>query len=290
MAYLFSIMRRGSDFSAQAHGERAFFVGRRVEYEGKIGLYNIFTGSRLEKLYYQSADHAGQFGFWAHFIEPTAYCEGRSFLTLNTYDRAAFTFGFGQFAAHVPNGDFIRYFRDLLGMAESREYFPHLGIVDGHVHRVEFDSKPVPLENDESTAPLMAYLNPNLGDVQDEEVIAAAKLIHWTSQHAPARAAQVRQMVATYRTFMRRADQRVGIDRRPAKQCCVIADILHHGRGGRETWPKIDRALRQSDPYEALLTIGLPKWKERIRTLRNAIAAAPILAETRWDSATHDFV
>ncbi len=137
MALLFAIRRSGNDFSCTADGGPPFFVGRRVPYEGHIGLYNIFANSKLAKLNFEAVDFEVSHGFWAHFIEPTALCEGRNFLTLNTYDRAAFTFGFAQFAAHVPDGDFVQYFRAMLGLPEAEAYFPHLAVIGGRIHRLK---------------------------------------------------------------------------------------------------------------------------------------------------------
>jgi len=290
MPILFKINRDGNNFFCQADGEPQFFVGRRVPYEGNIGLYNIFGGSKVEKLNFNAADFTGAHGFWAEFIEPTAQCEGRNFLTLNTYDSAAFTFGFAQFAAHVPNGDFVSYFRKLLALPNAADYFPHLKLINGHIHRAEDGAPTVALETDETTKPLMAYLNPDLGDVQDAEVIAAAKLIHWTSRHVAARDAQVGQMVATYKGFMKRAQQRVGIDGRTADLCCVIADVLHHGRGGKMTWPLVDDALKSSKPLDQLIAIGAPKWEERKNTLRKALKERPGFAQKRWNAASGAFV
>lgn len=135
MPVLFTVHRNGNDFTCSADGGASFFVGRRVPYKKRIGLYNIFGGSPLEKLIYQAAVFEPRFGFWSLFIEPTAVVEGRNFLTLNTYDRAAFTFGFGQFAAHVPDGDFITYFRAMLSHQEAGDYFPHLGLISGHISK-----------------------------------------------------------------------------------------------------------------------------------------------------------
>ena len=177
MAILFKITRNGNDFSATADGGAQFFVGRRVPYEGNIGLYNIFKNTKIEKINFDPKDYPA-LGFWAEFIEPTALCEGRNYLTLNSYDSAAFTFGFGQFAAHVPNGDFVKYLRAMLGLPNAADYFPHLKVVNGRISAVEPGSSPKALESDDSTAPLMAYLNPTLNEVEDAEVIAAAKLIH----------------------------------------------------------------------------------------------------------------
>ncbi|MFT0859760.1 hypothetical protein [Ancylobacter sp. G4_0304] len=287
MAYLFTIYRSGNDFSCRVDGGPPFFVGRRVPYEGRIGLYNIFAGSRLLKIDYDPAAFAGQFGFWAEFILPTAMCEGRNFLTLNTYDRAAFTFGFGQFAAHVPNGDFVQYFRTMLTLPQAPLYFPHLAVIGGRITGTDGAG---PLESDASTAALMAYLNPNLAEVQDAEVVAAAKFIHWTATTPAAQSVQVDQMIDTYRGFMRRADHRVGIDGRTAAECCVIADILHQGRGGSMTWPLIQSALNSTNPLEALIKIGAPTWEERRRVLRRALQRNPNFANRRWSRAAGDFV
>lgn len=289
MAILFKIIRNGNDFFCTADGGPQFFVGRRVPYEGNIGLYNIFGGSKLEKLNYAAADFAAPFGFWAEFIEPTAMCEGRNFLTLNTYDSAAFTFGFGQFAAHVANGDFVTYFRAMLGLPNAADYFPHLSVVSGHIAQTD-GSPPVPLETNDSTKALMKYLNPDLSEAQDAEVIASAKFIHWTSNSTGAREAQVKQMVNTFKGFMKRADDRVGINGRTADQCCVIADILHHGRGGKMTWPLIDDALKSSKPFESLVAIGAPKWDSRKNTLKAAIKARPGFLTKEWSRAKGDFV
>ncbi len=289
MAILFKIVRNGNDFSCTADGGPQFFVGRRVPYEGNIGLYNIFAGSKLAKLNYAAADFVPQHGFWANFVEPTALCEGLNFLTLNTYDRAAFTFGFGQFAAHVPNGDFVKYFRAMLQLPEAPNYFPHLGVVDGHIASTDGPA-PVPLETNASTQALMNYLNPDLSEVQDAEVVAAAKFIHWTTASVRARDAQVSEMIDAFQGFMRAADTRVGIDGRPANQCCVIADILHQGRGGNMTWPLIDAALKSSNPFASLVAIGAPKWDGRKTKLKNAINARPDFAAKHWSHAQGSFV
>jgi len=289
MAILFTIHRTDRDYFSTADQGQRYYVGRRVSYEENIGLYNIFRRSPLQKLNYAAADFAVGHGFWSTFIEPTAVCEGLNFLTLNSYDRAAFTFGFAQFAAHVPNGDFVRYFRALLQLPQAGSYFPHLAVVGDRICQVDAAS-PVEMETDQSTRRLMDYLNPTLADVEDAEVIAAAKLIHWTANSVEARDAQVKQMVETYKGFMARADRRLGIEGKSADLCCVIADILHHGRGGRETWPQLEAALKASKPLDALIAIGAPRWETRKTTLRKAIVARPELAAKAWDSAKADFV
>lgn len=286
MALHFRIERSGNDFSCRVDDGAPFFVGRRVPYKARIGLYNVFGKSPLAKLDYAPETDGAGLGFWAQFILPTARCEGLNFLTLNTYDRAAFTFGFGQFAAHVPNGDFVRYFRALLGQKEAAAYFPGLQMVKGRI----VSDKRGPLETDASTEPLMTYLNPTTEEVEDAEVISAAKFIHWTTTSAAARGAQVTQMVETFRAIMREADKRVGIDGRSAAECCLIADLRHQGRAGKMLWPEVNESLKSAKPFDKLLAIGTAEWDGRRATLRKAIGQNPAFADLRWSRAKADFV
>ena len=287
MSISFKIVRDGDSFSCSADNGPKFFVGRKTSYKQRIGLYNIFSGSKLTKLLYDAENYVAEFGFWARFVDPTAGCEGRSFLTLNTYDRAAFTFGFSQFAAHVPDGDFVRYFRDMLALPEAEAYFPGLDLVDGRIVRRTDVGGTVPLETKTDTKALMQYLNPSSDGVEDAEVVAAAKFIHWSTAHRSARLLQIRQMIATYRGFMREADRRKLIDGRPAAQCCVIADILHQGRG---TWAEIGAALKSSAPFDKLVAIGAPEWDGRRKQLRAGIAKFPQMRTLHWSSTAKDFV
>jgi hypothetical protein len=172
MAIHFEIQRAGRVFSASADGGAAFFVGIQTHFTDRSsgqsfeGLFNVPTRQLPPLLYKADAFRPAQ-KFWADFIEPTALCEGQTFLTLNTYDRARFTWGFPQFGAHVANGDFVRFFRDMLGLPESSDYFPDLKIVDGRICKVQ-NGNNVQLESDAGTGPLMDYgrldeLRPSLG-------------------------------------------------------------------------------------------------------------------------------
>ncbi len=285
MTIRFDIIRDGRDYWATADNGPRFFVGRRVSYEGRVGLYNVFPGSSLQKLDFDPKNYAGQFGFWVAFINPTAGCEGRNFLTLNSYDRAGHTFGFGQFAAHVPDGDFVRWFRAMLAQPAAADYLPDLSLVNGRIHGADG-----PLETAGSTAALMAYFNPAPDKVDDAEVLAAARLIHWTANHRPARLTQITQMISSFREYMGRADRKGLIDGQRAAHCCVIADLLHHGRGGRTLWSSVGKALAANDPFEALIAIGGPQWAERRATLRRLILADPKMQERRWSASAKDFV
>lgn len=288
----FVIERSGRTFSATADGAAAFFVGYQTSYVDKSshqsfeGLYNV-PSAALPKLMYKAADASPQYGVWADLIAPTAACEGGNYLTLNTYDRARFTWGFGQFAAHVPDGDFIRFFRDLLGQPEAADYFPTLQLVAGRIAQLSAGGA-TPLESALSTAPLMDYLNPTTSAVEDAEVLAAARLIHWTTNHAPARELQAKHMVDAFRRLMAAADPAVGLDGRAADICCAVCDILHQGRA---KYPAIRQALAAPSPLAELLKLGSISYPDRVKTLKARIAAAgAALTGKTWSRAHKDFV
>ena len=130
----FDVIRDGKQFSSRADGGNKFAIGTLARFHGNVGLAND-NFSLGKQFLYRASDHRATFGFWADFIEPTAICEGQSFLTLNTYDRARFTFGFAQFAAHVPNGDFVTWFREMLSEPDVNDYFPDLGLQNDRIVR-----------------------------------------------------------------------------------------------------------------------------------------------------------
>jgi hypothetical protein len=106
---------------------------------------------------YKPEDYKNSIDYWAYFINPTALAESKgSFHCLNTYDSAGFTIGFLQFAAHVAEGDFVKFFRALLELDEAAIYFPDLGLENGHI--VQRTPHGVfRLENASSSEPLKRY-------------------------------------------------------------------------------------------------------------------------------------
>ena len=207
----FQIEARGRDYWAQTGGEEAFFVGRRVRYGPRLGLCNIFAGSPLTPLVYHAENYVPDVGIWAQIIAPTVACEGNSFLALNSYDRAGFTFGVTQFAAHVPDGDFVRLLRALVARPEAAAYFPMLRLIDGHLHLAD-QMAARPLEGPDSTSALMAWLNPSEETIDAAEIGAAARLIHWTQHHRPVRLAQIHQTIASFTAYLRRAGRRLPME------------------------------------------------------------------------------
>ena len=296
MAVFFSIHRDGSKFSASADGGAPFPVGQRVRFRNRrsstdfVGLSNDpgnFGADYAAKLRFEAKDYSDPFGFMADFIEPTAICEGQSFLSLNTYDRARFTFGFGQFAAHEPEGDFIRWFRDMLGRPEATDYFPNIEVRNGEIRKVGAGGDTV-LADKSSTKGLCDYFNPTLGDIEDAEVIAAAKFMHWSTNHQGARLLQVQHMVNTALLYVKQSDRVLNLDGRSADICALVFDIRHQGRGGYDDM--LD-ALKSPQPYDALLTVGKLGEPGRIANLTKAMKTRRAgLQAKAWSRARGAFV
>lgn len=290
MAIHFDIIRDGRKFSVRVDGNKTLPVAQRARYQTHFGLSNdggFFGNEQAQEHLYLAADYADAYPYWSEFIEPTAICEGQSFLSLNTYDRARFTFGFGQFAAHVPDGDFIRWFRDMLQRPEVTDYFPNFEVRNGRIVKIE-GIHVVPMETATSTEPLQLYFNPGRDEVEDAEVIAAAKFIHWTLNHEGARLLQVQHMINTAKRLIKESDNRLGLDGRTGDICCVVMDVRHQGRAG---FDDLQAALLASDPYAALLEVGGEGEPERIVNLKAAMATRRTkLKRKKWSRALAEFV
>jgi hypothetical protein len=286
-AKMVSLGREGPRYFASIDGGPRFFVGSDVFYEGHRGLMNTRDESGTP---YRPADYRGRFGFWADFIYPTTLCEsGGYFQRLNTYDAARFTFGFFQHAAHTPNDNFILLLRQLLALPQAAAYFPDLSLRQDAVHRMT-DHGLVRLESGDSTEGLMRYLNPNRNVVDEGEVINAAKFIHW-SLHDPAhRDLQVAMAIGQQQKKLAQYARLYHLNGVVDTVCLVVTDIRHQGRAKSR---HIIEALQSQDALGNLLQLGEDRFRERIRTLRSAIAAGEAdgtLGVRRYDAASNDFV
>ncbi|MBT2298986.1 hypothetical protein J7E70_00780 [Variovorax paradoxus] len=278
-------LEQGSKYFGKIDGER-FFVGTRVPYDGGKGLMNT-QGTAAQR--YDRAAFRGAFGFWADFIHPTAMAEGAQFHTLNTYDRARFTFSFLQFAAHVTNGDFVHYLRRLLELPLAAEYFPDLQLSNGRVCRVA-ERDIVPLESDDSTDGLLDYLNPSLREIEDTEIIQAAKFVHWAQNDARHRELQIEIGIAEIRKKMAQYSRRYRLDGATDVVCLLVMDIRHQGRA---TSDSIVAALQSSNPVARLLEIGASRYPNRIAVLRkeiNALTADGTFGALKYSDAAGEFV
>ncbi len=256
-------LENGNQYFGKIDGQR-FYIGSRVSYEGNKGLMNL-KGTAVQK--YDRNLYRNTYGFWADFIHPTAIAEGALFPTLNTYDKAHFTFSFLQYAAHVPNGDFVVYFRKLLALPLAKDYFPDLAIVNNRICKMS-DHGAIPIESDTSTELLMDYLNPSLKEVEDTEVIQAAKFVHWAQNDKANRDVQIDIGINHFKNKMRTYATQYQLDGVLDTVCFLVADIRHQGRAKT---PAIIAALQSPIPIEALLNLGEPKYHERVKTLRAEI-------------------
>lgn len=279
-------LEQGNKYFGKIDGQR-FFIGRRVPYDGGKGLMNT-EGTAAQT--YDRAVYRPSFGFWADFIHPTAAAEGALFHTLNTYDRALFTFSFLQFAAHVPDGDFVLYLRKLLALPLAVEYFPDLRLTGGRICKVSDSGSSTPLETSSSTAALMDYFNPSRNEVEDTEVIQSAKLIHWVQNDPLHRQVQVDVGIANFKSKMAGYAAQYKLNGAEDAICLVVADIRHQGRAKSV---EIAMALSSANPLSALLKLGEPKYHERLLALKREIDRLRVdgtFGHRHYDLASKDFV
>ncbi|MDP1728454.1 MAG: hypothetical protein Q8M15_16840 [Bacteroidota bacterium] len=247
-----------------------FVIGYPTLYLGNKGLFN----TTLEAAFaYKPQDYITEHDFWAYFIQPTAQAESRgSYFCLNTYDRAKFTFTFMQFAAHVPNGDFINFFKKLLALPIAKEYFPKLILQNNRIFYRYDNGTLKQLEDDKSTVEFMDYLNPSLNEIENQELICCARMVHWVKNDPLHKQIQVNSAIELYKKNMIVYDRRFNLDNTPAKVCQVICDIRHQGRGTND---RIAAAINTNGDYDKayqnLLLIGDTNYSERIKTVKNTI-------------------
>ena len=251
--------------------EPKFFVGFRTKYQQNFGIYN--TEVKAGQEVYDPALFAPQFDFWAHFIYPTVMAESRgSYWCLNTYDRAKFTFSFMQYAAHVANGDFVVFFKKLLALPNGVDYFPKLVLQNGRIFYRNSNGTLHQLESDNSSENLMNYLNPTLNEVENQEQICSARMVHWAMNDPNNRRIQVETAIGNFKNNMIDHGIRFNLDGVPAKVCQMICDIRHQGRGMNN---RIANAINTGGDFEKafnnLCTIGEVNYKPRIDTVKKTI-------------------
>ncbi|EPA93654.1 hypothetical protein [Pseudomonas sp. G5(2012)] len=124
------------DYFATLGDEPEFYVGRETAYKSLRGLAQ--PSGKLSGPRYEIPRFTDDYGPVAAMLGIIAAGESDGhFNRLNSYDRAAFTFGFFQLAAHTPRDNLILLFRKLaVDNAGFRELFPDLEVVDGKLHRM----------------------------------------------------------------------------------------------------------------------------------------------------------
>lgn len=287
----FTIRQDGRQYFGTADGGKEFYIGSETHYLGLDGLFNtrVADGPTYDPTLYEK-DH----GFWAWFVYPTGMCESKlSYHCLNTYDRAAFTFTFMQFAAHVPNGDFVKFMRALLGLQEAKQYFPQLELRNGFIFDIS-GAQPVQLETNTDTSKLMHYLNSSSTQVDQNELNAAARFVHWAQNSDGHRALQATSAANLFYNNMKSYAQQYNLNGMPDYICHTVCDIRHQGRA---TSAQIRDALSSSSDmktmYQNLSGLGEEHYAERVSTLRSThqqLIQKGIFGTHTYDTAKGDFV
>ncbi len=268
-----------------------FVIGYRTMYDGNFGIYNTQVSPGLV---YNPEKYAAEFGFWAYFVHPTAMAESKgSYNCLNTYDRAKFTFSFMQYAAHVPNGDFVIFLRKLLALPNAADYFPRLVLKDSRIFYKSSNGVLSQQETDLSTQELMDYLNPSLLEVENQELTCSARMVHWASNDEAHRRIQVETAIQHFKNNMVEYNNRFQLNGVPAKVCLMICDIRHQGRAKND---RIANALNTGGNYDRafsnLCSIGVANYGQRINTVRNTVNGLlnKGIFNKKYESATNSFI
>lgn len=277
-------------FATPNTGERGFLVGYTAAYSDGDGPHRGLTQTRvlnqIPHLFYDRHAAEADFGLWAHFIWPTVVAEsaGGHHLLVNTYDRARFTFGFYQLAAHTPNDNLILLFRRLLALPSAMTYFPELTLNGGKVHRM-VDGAPVSLETvtavqrpngkvESQIVGFMSFLNPDTHNVGEIEARQTARLMHWLLNDAAAVRASVETALEIVKRRAKSFATTYGLVGKPVELAIWVSDIVHQGRGGRDA---IKDALAKPSlqaKLDALYAIGAsnPDYDGRRTSVRDKIA------------------
>lgn len=299
----FSLDRRqGKKWFARAvnsDNDQEFYVGREIANKAKI-YFGIFRHSiEYDGPQFDPEDYLKDIDQWAYLLCLTGHCESKNFFNVfNTYDRAKFTFGFYQLAAHTPEDNLILFFRRLAEFEQAKDYFPEIKIVNGRLTRVNRDGGTTDLETILNTGPngkgqlqlFMNYLNPLRKAIDEQEVLQVARMIHWTTNDPCMCDLQVEMANRILQQKMDRCYSRwYDLDGKSDLVCALIADIHHQGRASKT---RVKKALDTADPVEALICVN-PLTTGRIADLRQIIKKLVDqgrLGQKVYDAAGNEFV
>lgn len=272
------------DYFATLPGVAEYYVARNTKYDSFRGLSQ--PSNKLNGPRYTSAAFAGEYGTVAGLLGVISAGEsGGYFNRLNTYDRAAFTFGFFQLAAHTPNDNLILLFRRAAGENSAfQTLFPNLKLVDGVLHR-DLGTHSVSLEkqyprlghpNEKNLKDFMAYLNADGASIDDTELSTSARITHLANSDEAFNQLQVN--VAAQITMRKLRDAYsdwYNLNGVSDLICTAIADIHHQGRGTKtEVRNALSSASTVQGKVTALCKIGQAKYSERCATLKQALTKA----------------
>jgi hypothetical protein len=277
----------GKIFAVPSAGEK-FYLGYSVRYNDDMERHGLAQklSDMTRSARYDRTAAAAKLGNWAHFLWPTIVAESDGYFgRINSYDRAAFTFGCYQLAAHTPEENLILLFRRLLALPNANVYFPDLTLKprgDGMmcVHRIDQNGNAINIEEARMVArpngtrekqipDFMKYLNSDPARVDRAEETAAARLILWCEEDEAARMTQIHLAMETAKKKLRLARTKIAsFDGRDWRIALWINDILHQGRA---KYSAMEEALRSGDPVEALSRLGASRYDGRKRTVRECV-------------------
>lgn len=278
--------------------EAEFLIGQTVSFSDgdgpHRGLYQTRVMNEIPALFYDRHNASKALGLWAHFIWPSVVAEGGGHhLIVNTYDRAAFTFGFYQLAAHTPADNLILLFRELLSLPKAADYFPDLSLKNGKVHRTAAGST-YSLETvtavhrpngkvENQIVGFMSYLNPDTLNAGDAEALNAAKLMHWLLNDPAAVDASVKTAFSIMYRKIKSAATTYALKGKDPRLAIWVSDIIHQGRGSKD---QIKAALARPSLDEKLAALhlvgsGNPDYTGRRNTVKAKIAV--LTAEKVFD-------
>jgi hypothetical protein len=282
---------RGTNWTAQiTPSGREFLVGQSTTYLTRRGLHQTPVMSRVPQLFYDRITAIARYGLWAHFIWPSVTAEGKGYhLAINTYDRAAFTFGFYQLAAHTPDDNLVLLFRRLLALPAALDYFPDLQLKNGKVHlKVENGTRNLEVETtvtlsdgkrEEQIVGFKTYLNPDGADVGNVEAVNAAKLMDWLLQDRAALRVAEDTAFDIMKTKLKNWANNYGLSGKDPRLAIWVSDIHHQGRGSADEVKAALRlptltnqldALSKVDIYTSMEPNG--RFQNRRRTVKRCIA------------------
>jgi hypothetical protein len=192
-SHAFRLRNQGTRWFAQRSdidGEEEFLIGAEVN-QPRRNFHGL--GFPVRDYYGPSYDVARYIPVvdqWAYLLDITGFCESKNRINLiNTYDRARFTFGFHQLAAHTPRDNLILFFRQALENPEFNALFPDLALRGGKVFRLESNGTETDLEKEvfdpaskeDQLQLFMTYLNPQREKLDGQEILQAARLIWWAN-------------------------------------------------------------------------------------------------------------
>jgi hypothetical protein len=218
---------------------------------------------------------------------------GGHHLLVNTYDRARFTFGFYQLAAHTPDDNLILLFRRLLTLPGAIEYFPDLELKSGRVTCM-VDGERVSLETvtavhrpngkiEKQIVGFMTYLNPDTATVGEAEAKNTARLMHWLMNDPDAVKASVEVAMNIMQGKAKTIASVYKLRGKQPELAIWASDITHQGRGSPD---EIKAALAEptlSAKLDALFAIGSgnSNYDGRRKTVRDKIAT--LMSEKVFD-------